>query len=147
MKKKSGLTLIELILSTTLLAILSAASVGAFYWQAVTYSSVERRTDAFHRLLNTYLVMYKTIHQWKKSTIPIVEKSNVIQTSDLSDSSLIHDFQYNPALKVLYASSSALLENASASFSYNNESKLCSVKIELLDYPGELLHFVIHPRQ
>ncbi len=140
-KNRYGLTLMELLLSVALLAVLASATFSVIYWQNRTYTHIESKSQSMAKLMNTYLLMYKNIRGWNKSLYSDVSGTYVSRTP-----AGIRDFSYNSSTKQLLWRNEPILNNASATMRWDPTKKLVTVALQVNDYEGTALKFVVFPR-
>lgn len=109
---KSGFTLMEILLVTALLGILTAASFSIIYWQMRIQSHVTQNAVIMNRLVNTQMMMRKVLRSIAPASLT-VDTNAITYHRGVADDVDLFSFSSN----TLKYDGDAVLEGVIASFS------------------------------
>lgn len=149
---KRGFTLMEILLVTALLAVLTGASFGIIYWQMRIQSHVTQNAVIMNRLVNTQMMMRKVLRSIPPASLTV--ETDVIKYDHGSEIELFsfggHSLKYN---------GDAILEGVIASFSKRvasgaididtgelSDTNLIGVEISTTGRETRNIRFVVRPR-
>ncbi len=156
--KRRGFTLMEILLVTALLAIISGASLSLIYWQMRVQAHVNEGALVMNKLINTQMLMRKVLRSISPASLSVDLNHDKIKF-DKSSTEQIDLFEFSDS--TLSFNGSPIMENVIASFSKINAEviqiddglvlhKDCKelIKIELatIGREGRDLHFLVRPR-
>lgn len=158
-QKRRGLTLMELLLVTALVAVLAGATTSMIYWQMRTQVRVTQTAMQMNKLVNTQMLMRKVLRSRHPASLTVNLNKVLYQQQPLPFAP-VELFSFSGS--TLTYGSEAVLENAIATFSAlqatnlpvtdptqplaSDATNLIKIELAISGKENHDLNFIVRPR-
>lgn len=152
MGSKKGFTLMELLLVTALLGILTAASFGIIYWQMRIQSHVTQNAVLMNKLVNTQMLMRKVLRSIPPASLTVEVDKIKYEHPPLTSIDLFsyaaNTLKYNnaPILDGIIASFTVATTPVTLPFGPMETTDLIRVELTTMGRERRNINFLIRPR-
>lgn len=152
MGSKKGFTLMELLLVTALLGVITAASTGILYWQMRVQSHVTQNAVLMNKLVNTQMMMRKVLRSIPPASLTLdvdvikCQKDSTTQVDLFSFAANTLKYDNDPILDGIIASFTIATTPAALPFRPMETTDLIRIELTTMGRERRNISFLVRPR-